>query len=419
MHTLRTACLLTVFAAAAGYAAGLHAGTAGPEVCAARANAAARDGASPANATATVFSDDFENGLDLWRFPQGRGYRPVDTGDASHGRALALGTASLQTHALMRGSEAWPDVRIEGEVLFPHDVHNYLGFIYRYVDDGRRIDFGSLYIKGNGSYLQANPHRDSNVGRTVYPERRATLDGAAAIEIGKWQRFALEVVGAEAHLHVGGSEEPQLTLCAGEAASGAFGFKPRHPGGQVWIDNIRVRRIAAFSYHGPPRPDVPYARDAFVTEWQVLGPLTRTSDEVEAGYAAGQTVVDDGRRVAWRPFRVDYRGAVLTGQVTEYRGARRVAYFHAELDGDAFPGKAELQLSTADALAIWLDGEFAGFTEAMPAAWWDAPENPDHPPTPVTVELHPGTNHLVIRAIGGVYATGGFYLRTALPTGDR
>lgn len=375
--------------------------------------------AAPVDADRTeswAFSDDFSAGLGQWRFPQGDGYDLVDTGDSSHGRALALRTAALQTHALIRDSASWAGVRIEGEVLFPENVHNYLGFIYRYVDDDRRIDFGSLYIKGNGSYLQANPHSDTNVGRLVYPERRAILTGDAAITIGEWQRFALEVVGPEAHIYVGESTTPQMTLRSPEADRGAFGFKPRHPGGAVWIDNIRARPIAAFSYRGPPQPDVPYNRDAFITDWRVLGPLSRMSAGIESGrISSQQTIEDDGREVGWREFPADHRGAVFTGRVTEYRGSRRVAYFHTvlhqpEASGGA-PDETILEISTADPLALWLNGKFAGFAPAADAAWWDAGENPDHPPLRWQVDLQPGPNELLVRAVGGSYASGGFFMR--------
>ena len=81
-------------------------------------------------------------------------------------------------------SADWDGVRLEGEVLFPDDDHNYLGFIYGYQRTGDRIDFGSLYIKGNGSYVQGNTHRDTNVGRTYLPEARTDLVGPHAITIG-------------------------------------------------------------------------------------------------------------------------------------------------------------------------------------------------------------------------------------------
>lgn len=385
-------------------------------LCAACLLAAPAFAQADCHSGSSLFADDFENGVDLWRFPHGRGYEVVETGDASHGHALALRTAGLQTHALLRDSDEWDGVRIEGEVLFPEDVHNYLGFIYRYVETDRRVDFGSLYIKGNGSYVQANPHSDTNVGRLVYPERRAVLAGESAIRIGEWQQFALEVVGPEAHLYVGAEASPQLTLRSPEAHRGAFGFKPRHPGGEVWIDNICARPIDGFSYRGPPRPDVPYSRDAFITDWRVLGPLSSMSAGIESGSTSPQqTIDDDGREVGWRSFPADHRGAVFSGRVTEYRGSRRVAYFHTVLRQPEPNGapihEQVLEISTADPLAVWLNGRFLGFAPAADAAWWDAGWNPDHPPLRWRVDLQPGANELLVRAVGGTYASGGFFMR--------
>jgi hypothetical protein len=50
-------------------------------------------------------------------------------------------------------------------VLFPSAEDNYLGFIYNFQRTGDRTDFGVVYIKGNESYAQANPHYDFNVSR--------------------------------------------------------------------------------------------------------------------------------------------------------------------------------------------------------------------------------------------------------------
>jgi len=101
---------------------------------------------------------------------------------------------------------------------------------------------------------------------------------------------------------------------------------------------------------------------------------------------------------------------VLSSRVTEYRGARRVTYFHAPVDADA-PGPAVLEISTADDLAIWLNGGFIGFAASQAAAWWDAGVDAAHAPVRAHVTLREGTNHLHVRVTGGVYATGGFFVR--------
>jgi hypothetical protein len=68
-------------------------------------------------------------------------------------------------------------------------------------------------------------------------------------------------------------------------------------------------------------------------------------------------------------------------------------------------------LSSVDDLAIWLDGRFLGFSSGEDAAWWDVDSNPDHPGVRALVRLRKGTSHLVIRVVGGSYATGGFFAR--------
>lgn len=359
-----------------------------------------------------LFTEDFESDLGQWEFPLGQGHALVARADGA-GTALKMETRDLPVYALVAGSESWDGVRIEGEVLFPDGSHNYLGFIYGYTDDGRRIDFGSLYIKGNGSYVQANPHYDTNVGRTLYPEIRNRLEGPAAIVIGTWQRFALEVVAGEAHLYVGPSATPSLTLPFGSPARGAFGFKPRNPGGAVLIDDLTVTEIDALSHGGPAVPEVDYDPTGLLTDWLVLGPLDGFAHQVESeGYSGGRPVRSGDRTVGWRPFPVDARGALVTGAVVEHRGARRVAYFRTVIEAPR-SGPATLELSTVDAVALWLNGEFLGYGPGQGAAWWDVGANPARSPITAPIDLEEGANELLIRVVGGQYATGGLYVRLA------
>lgn len=361
-----------------------------------------------------LFTDDFEQGAAAWRFPVTDGHELVAAGEV-HGTALSLQTRNGIVVALIDGSERWRDVRVEGEVLFPSDEQNYLGFVYRYVDHDGRIDFGSLYIKGNGSYIRANPHRDLNVGRTLYEEFRTPLVGEAAIQIGEWQRFALEVVGSEAHVYVGDMTRPQVTFPYWKGETGAFGFKARNPGGPVWIDDIRARAIDGFTYRGPPLPALDNPDPPLLLRWEVLGPLTRFVPEVEAGYDPDARIDDAGASIHWMPYEPDARGAVVTADVTHQRDARRVAYFHAsvELPADT---KVALDLSTVDDLALWLNGRFVGFAARDDAAWWDAWRNEEHDSVTGRLDLVAGTNHLIARVVGGTYASGGFFLRL-LPEG--
>ena len=360
-----------------------------------------------------LFEEDFEDGLEAWVFPNGGGHELIDSSDPAHGTVLSLRIRDRVALALIRGSERWEGVRLEGQVLFPEDVHNYLGFVYRYADVDGRKDFGSLYIKGNGSYIRVNPHRDLNVGRTMYEEFRTPLTGEAAIEIGTWQRFALEVVGHEAHLYVGDTARPQITFPFWETDQGSFGFKPRNPGGAVWVDALRVTEIDGFGYEGPPLPDPEYDTSKLVTRWEVLGPLTSFYPEVEMLPFDPDLAIRDGdSTVRWRAFETDPRGAVLTARITDHEGPRRVAYFHATVTSD-LEVDVPFRMSSVDDLRIWVNGQFEGFFSGDRMAWWDFRTNEEHAVDGGTVGLVRGENHVLIRVVGGTYATGGFFLSLA------
>jgi hypothetical protein len=68
--------------------------------------------------------------------------------------------------------------------------------------------------------------------------------------IGKWQRFAVEVMGNVCHFYVGDLQTPKVTFDLYEGGTGKAGFKPREAGGAVWIDNIRVTALPQLSYRG-------------------------------------------------------------------------------------------------------------------------------------------------------------------------
>lgn len=71
---------------------------------------------------------------------------------------------------------------------------------------------------------------------------------------------------------------------------------------------------------------------------------------------------------------------------------------------------AAMRFSTIDAMALSVNGRFAGYSEGERYAWYDFGVNPDHPPTSYTeLPLAPGANQVLIRVRGGIYSTGGFY----------
>lgn len=360
---------------------------------------------------AELFRDDFESGLARWEVGDSLAIRTIESGDAAHGRVLLLSPAHARLAALIRGSESWPAYRIEGDVLFPTAEQNYLGLIYDYRDDGRRIDMGSLYIKGNGSYVRVNPRRDWNPARQLYDELRVTLRGADTIRIGEWRHFAAELEGGVCHFYVGDMTTPKVTFDFYEADSGKAGFKPRVVGGPVWLDNVRVTAIERLSWMGPRRPaGIAYAPETLVTDWEVLGPLSRALPRLEGDAApSGAHFEDAGDRVGWKSFDTDPRGAVLTGRVTEFLGDRTVAYFRTTIrvpEG----GRARLEFSSIDDLAVWINDRFEGYGSRGDVAWHDFGRNPDHPATD-RVDLVAGANRVLIRVRGGQYATGGFFAR--------
>ena len=347
------------------------------------------------------FTDDFEGGLDRWLIVGDSSAALHRLDDPAHGQLLVLRPRG-DVYALVPGSEAWGGLRMEGDVLFPDDEHNYLGLLYAFREEGERTDFGLIYIKGNGSYLRVNPHRDFNVGRTLYEELRTPLVDRAAIHIGEWQRFKFEVIDGEAHVYVGDMEVPQLTFSDLELGAGAIGLQPRSVGGDVWVDNVSVSTIEGFTWEGPPRPDLAYQPDSIATDWQVAGPFPRTMDEVARH---SETYPD-----RWRPFSTDARGAVVSGAVADYHGPRTVAYFRTTTQA-AVAGEAVLHLSTVDDLAVWINGRFHWFVPREGLAWWDFWKNEEHRGQRIPIPLREGENEVVIRVRGGVYASGGFFAR--------
>lgn len=347
-----------------------------------------------------LFSDQFEGDLSGWEVFGTAGSSLFDSGDPLRGRVLRL-HPNGDTHVLIRGSARWTGWRLEGLVMFPDDVDNYLGVIYNYIERGRRMDFGNIYIKGNGSYLQVNPHRDYNVGRTLYSERSVPLEEPDAIRIGEWQRFRVEVVGATCHFYVGDMSEPKLTFSNLELTDGAIGLQPRSVGGDVWVDDIVVSSIAEFAYVGPEIPTADYAPAALLTQWQVAGPFARTQDELARNPA---------RPAVWRHFMTDSRGAVVTGRIVDTHGPDRVAYFRTTVVSDR-DRDAVLHFSTIDDLSIWVNGRFHWFLDRAGRTWPDFASNPIHEGQRIPVDLSAGDNEIVIRVIGGVYATGGFFAR--------
>jgi hypothetical protein len=346
------------------------------------------------------FSDDFEHGLGGWTIA-GRGVSIVSSGDPAHGNVMLL-SPNGDVHALVRGSDRWRAARIEGDVRFAEKTDSYLGVVYNYQRRGERSDFGLIYLKGDGNYLQANPHHDYNVTRTFYPEYVARLSGASAVEIGKWQHFKVEVVGGAAHFYVGDMDIPRLTFALGASGSGAVGLQPRSVGGDVWVDNVVVTPIERFAYGGVPMPAPVYTPDSLITRWEVAGPFTRTRDSIAQ--------VPRSAAGPWRSFVTDARGGIATAEVVDFHGDRTVAYFRTKIVAPT-AGRATLHFSTVDDLALWVNGRFTWFIPRGDAAWFDVGQTTNHVGRKIPVDLDAGENTIVVRVRGGSYAGGGFFVR--------
>ena len=357
-----------------------------------------------------VWRDDFSKGLASWEISDTAAIYTQDSGDPEHGRVLVMNPAHAKLHALIKDSQSWSMYRIEGDVLFPTDEHNYLGFVYNYGERNGRTELGSIYIKGNGSYIRVNPRRDWNPGRRLYEEMRVELEDSDAIEVGKWQRFAAEVSENVCHFYVGDMKTPKVTFEFYEFESGKVGFKPRVVGGPVWVDNVRILAIQELTYQGPLLPAITYSPERMVRNWEVIGPFTGAIERIERTSGEKPAVVEEGeRRYRWRPYQTDARGAVITAQVVDFLGPRTVAYFRTTIEVGANE-VASLEFSTIDDMALWLNGKFEGYSYGERYAWYDFIENLNHPATPYAgLPLVPGTNEVVIRIRGGKYAAGGFY----------
>ena len=364
-----------------------------------------------------LFEDNFEGDLSGWELNNAASVQVIDSQDPKQGKALVL-TPNSNVSALIKNSNQWGSLRVEGKMLFPKNEHNYLGFIYNYNKSTEREDFGLLYVKGNGSYIRANPWRDGNVSRLMYEEYKTNLEGDQAIKIGTWHRFKIEVIEEICHLYINDMKMPKITFELFEHKSGKIGFQPRVTGGGVWIDDIKVSSIDQFNYTGENIPNIKYEPDSLVTKWEVLGPLTKPNLAIEQTVNYDDVLKDtNGANLNWEDFKTDKRGALITARITEYQGENTVAYFRtlfvAEKDKTV-----TLHFTTTDELALYLNGKDAGrvYRDGYISkdndwnAWYDFWKNSQHKGRKKKISLKKGKNQLVIRVRNGQFASGGFFV---------
>jgi len=365
-----------------------------------------------------VFKEDFESGLsNRWKLRGARAISIVD-GDADHGKVLHLKSEGL-VYALIKDGEKWGPIAMSGEFQFPDNSDNYLGFIYNQTEQNGRIDFGSIYIKGNDSYIRVNPFRDGNASRLLYEEYRTPLKDQSKIVTGKWHKFKMEVNGSECHLYVDDMTLPKITFSHYEGNAGTIGFQTRVAGYPVMIDNIQVTKISDLSYQGKPIPDIGYERKNLVTSWEYLGPFERSViplEETDIGMKS--TVSINGESVSWKTIDTDARGALITARITEYDAGRDIAYFRTKIDLDS-DKELTLHISSTEELGLYVNGLFQGFiyrqgygnkTALDWNAWYDFQTNKEHEGKRVAVSLKKGTNYIMFKSRNGQFASGGFFM---------
>lgn len=357
-----------------------------------------------------LFFDDFENGCSKWNFVNPDKIRIVHTGDLEHMHVLELIPGGQSVYALIKNSDKWTNFKVEGDVLYPEDFHNYMGLIYNYQVNGSRTDFGSIYIKGNDSYIRVNPHRDGNASRTLYEEYKTPLTGQSAIHVGEWQHFKAEIMGSTCHFYVGDMEVPQITFQFHEFLFGQVGFKPRVYGSSCWLDHICVSSISSFHYEGPPLPQaICYQKEEMITKWDAIGPFYYRNTEIEKeDYNPEKLYPSLNEEVAWKSFDTDGRGCVLVGRLSEFNSWKNKVYFHTSVLSER-SRKALLSFSTRNDLTLWVNGENAGRLLGADYCWFDFMKNPDHAGQKLSITLKPGTNHILVLVQGGRYGGDGFF----------
>ena len=348
------------------------------------------------------FSTDFEKGsFRSWNIENRRGVRIDESGDPAHGKVMML-EPDGEVYALIRRSNKWQSLRVEGDFYFPEDRDAWFGIIYNFNKTSPRTDYGNIYIRSKDGLIRVSPYRDGSEGSPLYEEYDERIAATPGAGVRRWQHFKAEIHEGAIDLYVGDMATPKLTFPALEFEGGQVGFRPEASGGSVWIDNISVTTIPGLSYDGPRIPAITYEPESLLTSWMAFGPWEKLNRGVEHD--------PRHRSSEWFPLATDWRGAVVTSIVTEYNNERTVGYFRARVSAPV-DTTGTLHLSTAEDLAVWVNGRFAGYVDRQPAAWYDFYKNPDHAGRKVRIQLAQGPNDLVIRARGGRYASGGFYAK--------
>ena len=98
------------------------------------------------------FTDDFDADLAGWQLIGGHAINIIDSGDPKHGRVMELQPDGA-IFALIKDSDQWGDLSIQGDMLFPDDASNYLGIMYK-KGHGAPRDYLAAHMWFNLSFSQ-------------------------------------------------------------------------------------------------------------------------------------------------------------------------------------------------------------------------------------------------------------------------
>jgi hypothetical protein len=346
--------------------------------------------------------DGFESGLGLWVLqPPERAVIVAEPG-ANNSVLRLTPQRGEYTQILLRDSEEFRNVRLEGRFLFPTDGDGYLGFIYNHQQGSTRTDSGVIYVKSNGSYLRISPHHDGNPSWRLYEEYKVNLEGDRRIQTGVWYSFRLDVRGHSASLAIGDLESPLVRFEAAPKDFGSLGLEARPGGGEaVWVDDIVVS-----SLHGSKAGS---ALSKTPSAWETLGAFEPLEDFAREA--------PDLPQAGWQPISTDFRGALITGVWTQYRsGEQSWLYLRQRFvveEGEMAP--TWLAASTANRLDVWLNGYFRGTVAKEQYIWSDFASSKAHPGARIPLSPKVGENELLIRVYGKRFAGGGMFLELMQP----
>lgn len=357
-----------------------------------------------------ILADDFERGIDNWQVDDPMSFRIISSGDTTHKNVLSLSPNQTAQCVLLKNSANLNGIRIEGEVLFPTNGHNYFGLVYNYNKTDDRVDFGCLYVKGNDSYIRVNPHRDGNASRALYEEYKTDFEGDEKIERNTWYPFKAEVIDSVCHFYFHNMDVPKVTFSLHEFSSGSIGFKPRFAGDEVWIDNVTLTSVNDFGYHGIQKPErIQYRPESMLTDWYSLGPLKSRSITTENGAADFEKdLVIDGQTYRWEKFETDGRGCVVVGKVSRYSNVYKNCYFATTVQSDE-QTESVLKVSSLNDVMVWVNNAYAGEIQKQQYVWYDFNVNENHKGEELNINLVKGANDILFFVRGGNYSGDGFY----------